>query len=188
MDLWLAEELRVNPDFTRWLCDKVNVPADVVGPPHVRTSVMSENGETDVEAVFEDPTGNKFVLLIENKVRHSINVDQLQRYIRRGHEGMARKLWKGFAFLLFAPSEKLVRHKDIAAGYMQLSFEDAAKYLESKAVSLREIYRAKFIARAALGERELSNDADGYRKVFWNELYELIDAKFEKYFVFEPRK
>ncbi len=43
---------------------------------------MSENGETDVEAIFLTFNGRRLALLVENKIEHSVTVDQLERYTK----------------------------------------------------------------------------------------------------------
>jgi hypothetical protein len=90
---------------------------------------MSENGETDVEAIFETVSGEKIALLIENKVRHSISADQLQRYFRRGDHGIRRGLWNSYEVIVFAPAMRLAQYKSALGETMALSFEDAADFL-----------------------------------------------------------
>lgn len=79
IDLWLAEELRVNAGFAAWLVSRAAGPTDIDVPAvRTRVSVMGENGETDVEALFGPE--NRFALLVENKVEHSVSADQIARY------------------------------------------------------------------------------------------------------------
>src|SRR3974390_226134 len=90
IDIWLSEELRVNPAFSRWFCQQVGLPADEIEHPAIRTriSVMGENGETDVEALFHLASGRTIALLIENKIEHSLTSDQVERYFDRGRCGI----------------------------------------------------------------------------------------------------
>ncbi|MGY3695088.1 hypothetical protein ACVIGA_005168 [Bradyrhizobium sp. USDA 3240] len=187
IDVWLAEELRVNSAFAEWFCGKAST-ADIVFPARTRISVMSENGETDVEAVFETKSGDKFALLVENKVRHSLSADQLGRYFRRGDRGVDRGLWKKYAVLVFAPSAKLARYEAILGGTAAVSFENAAKFLISLGDDARAAYRADFIARAALEERVEVEGADAFRVEFWSSLYDMVDREFPGYFALDRRR
>jgi hypothetical protein len=98
---------------------------------------MSENGETYVEAIFETVSGEKVTLLVENKVRHSISADQLQRYFTRGNHGIERRLWDRYEVIIFAPSIRLAQYKSVTGETTVLSFEDAADFLRSRAGDAR---------------------------------------------------
>jgi hypothetical protein len=161
---------------------------EIHGPARTRISVMSENGETDVEAVFETMSGEKFALLIENKVRHSLSADQLQRYFRRGDHGIGRGLWSSYAVVVFAPSMKLAQYKLEIEKTVALSFEEAADFLRSRVVDERSAYRAEFIARAALEERVDAEGEDAFRVEFWKSLYNMVDREFPGYFALDRRR
>jgi hypothetical protein len=54
IDIWLAEELRVNGPFANWFLAKVGKTADISVPAYrTRVSILDGGGrETDVEALF----------------------------------------------------------------------------------------------------------------------------------------
>ncbi len=94
IDLWLTEELRVNPVFSRWFLTRIGA-SDQFAVPALRTqpSVVEETGETDVEAIFKSPQGNTFAALIENKITASFQRDQIARYLRRAKLGVEQGKW-----------------------------------------------------------------------------------------------
>jgi hypothetical protein len=189
IDVWLAEELRVNSIFARWFAERANLPAEIQTPAmRTRTSVASENGETDVEALFGTASGRKIGLLIENKIEHSVSADQIRRYFDRGLHGIKYGHWDEFSILVFAPSAKLAKYASIFDKASQISFEDAAAFLATTATDSRTSYRSAFLQRASI-EREVEVDgADAFRVSFWKKLYEMVDQKFPGFFALDRAK
>jgi hypothetical protein len=166
----------------------MQLPGDLDHRSIPSEDTASENGETDVEAVFETKSGGRFAVLIENKVRHSLSADQLRRYFRRGEHGIDRGFWDGYEVMVFAPSIKLQQYKAAIGNTTQLSFEEAAEFLRSRDGDARAVYRADFIARAALEERIEAEGADEFRVAFWNGLYDMVEKEFPGYFALDRRR
>src|SRR3712207_610685 len=94
VDVWLAEELRVNAPFAQWVAGRAGFHDEVEAPAiRTRVSVMGENGETDVEALYAMRSGERAAVLVENKIEHSLSADQLLRYINRGRYGVNYGYW-----------------------------------------------------------------------------------------------
>ncbi len=183
IDVLLAEELRVNPEFARWFADCSGLPKSVDTPAScVRISVVSENGETDVEAQFTTPSGNRIALLVENKIAHSLSLDQLRRYQERGHHGQAYGYWDAFYVTVFAPGAKLLKNASLLQGISHISFEDAALFLRANGSDRRTIYRSEFLARAAVEQKLDAEGADAFRIAFWKHVYALVEERYPGFF------
>lgn len=186
VDVWLAEELRVNPRFAGWFLQSV-APRQDASLPAIRTNVsaVSEYGETDVEVLFELNSGGRLGLLVENKIGHTITDEQLGRYDERGNYGVANGLWQSFVVAVFAPDSILARHVTALVGRPSISFESAAKFLVSSASDPRSIYRAEFIQAASMKESIGSLAADAERVLFWTQFYKLAEEEHKGVFAFK---
>jgi hypothetical protein len=186
-DLWLCEELRVNAEFARWFAAQANIGQELQVPAYrVRPSVMAENGETDVEAVFTTSQGLRVALLIENKIEHSLSADQLKRYRDRGQYGLTYGSWDAFHVVVFAPSSKLAKYAHLLQETPHISFEEAASFLRSLATDLRSAYRAEFIARAASEQKLDADGSDAFRIAFWKRVYAMLDEQYPDFFDLDP--
>lgn len=192
IDVWLAEELRVNVDFARWFAEKCGAPSDVIVPAErTRVGVMGENHETDVEAIFTLASGagaGKCALLIENKIRHSIGRDQLSRYARRGLCGEDAGLWASHAVVVFAPQAAISRYANQLDCVEVISFEDAAEFLLSCATDLRSRYRAEFLKRSAVRWPIEAKGSDQYQVMFWNSLFAAVEDRYPNFFDLKRKK
>ena len=183
IDVWLAEELRVNSTFARWFAGRANFTEDVECPAQrCSVSVMGENGETDVEAIFKSVSGRTFALLVENKIEHSISVNQIARYLDRGKYGMGYGFWDQFSIIIFAPAAKLAKYADVIGQTPRASFEEAAQFLSTTGTDARTQYRSVFLARAAMEKNLEVDGADAFRVSFWKSVYEMLDKKYPGYF------
>jgi hypothetical protein len=184
IDVWLAEELRVDPAFSGWFCRRVGLPVDDIEHPAIRTriSVMGENGETDVEALFRLKSGSILALLIEDKIEHSLTANQIARYFDRGRFGIRYNHWEAFWFAVFAPQRKLEKYSAVIKDNPHLSFEEAASFVATWSSDNRSHYRADFLLQAAAPLELDIQGSDIFRAAFWKQVYKLLDQKFPEYF------
>ncbi|AMN39057.1 hypothetical protein [Rhodoplanes sp. Z2-YC6860] len=189
IDLWLAEELRVNDLFALWFCDHARPSSQLPCSAVLRTrvSVMTENGETDVEAIFLTSDGRKLALLVENKVEHSLTEDQLERYYARGRYGVNHGLWNDFRVIVFAPASKLSSYENLIRNTPTVSFEDAAAFISKSSLDRRATYRAQFLDRASVRHELESEGSDAFRLAFWKGLFEDVERRYPNYFSFPIR-
>lgn len=185
IDLWLAEELRVNGPFSVWFGSHAKPPSELRGPAQrTRISVMGENGETDVEATFLTIDGRRLGLLVENKIEHLLTVDQLERYYARGRYGVGGDIWDDFRVMVFAPAIKLAKYAKAIGVTSAVSFEDAAAFISANSSDVRAAYRAQFLHRASVRHEIESEGADAFRVAFWKGLYEAVERLYPNYFSF----
>lgn len=183
VDIWLAEELRVNAAFGEWFSRRARVSEQIVFPAErTQVSVMGENGETDVEATFCTSDGRRYALLIENKLEHSLKAEQLSRYRLRGQYGVNYGYWDAFTTVVVAPGAKLLKHTEAIADTPQISFEEIASSLLEGHPNIRIRYRAQFLMRAASEQHAAADVEDRFRIEFWKGIYHALDEKYPNYF------
>ena len=104
VDMLLAEELRVNAGFGKWIMDKFGV-SDLVFPAnHINVSVVEDGSEADIVATFRTTADLNHRLFVENKIDAPLMPEQLERYARRAEGEKRRQLISGFSILFFTPS------------------------------------------------------------------------------------
>lgn len=186
IDIWLSEELRVNPAFASWFVARSGLPKEMIFPAsRTQPSVVDETGETDVEAIFRSPSNATFALLVENKITAGFQRDQLARYIRRGKIGAERGKWNVFAVAVFAPRQYATA--GLPESVRTISFEEAAEFLRANDSDLRTLYRADFLERAARARIVALEDYDPFRVEWWTAVDDMVRREFGDFFVINRR-
>jgi len=104
VDMLLAEELRVNAAFGKWVMDKFGVSADLIFPAaHINVSVVEDGSEADVVATFRTTSNLNHRLFVENKIDALLMPEQLERYVRRAEGEKRGQLVSGFSILFLRP-------------------------------------------------------------------------------------
>ncbi len=189
IDIWLAEELRNNPTFGQWFVDQIGEKAEATFPSKsVRVSVAAEDGETDVQALFDLVDGGTLAVLVENKIEHSITADQIRRYVDRARHGIVEHRWQQSRIVVFAPAGKIEQYRGVIGSTSVISFESAGAFLKNSASDQRSLYRAEFILRASQKWAIEANGADTFRVKFWDSLYQMVERDFEGYFALGPKR
>jgi hypothetical protein len=191
VDMLLAEELRVNAAFGKWMMDKFDAAAaDIIFPAaHVNVSVVEDGSEADVIATFRTTSNLSHRLFIENKIDAILMPEQLERYLRRAEGDQRRQLVSGFSILFFTPSAYL--KTKLPDGVKQISFEEAAQALASQG-DLRSQYRASLLMRALPIRTPAARDAhvavtDPFIKDWWDQVYAMLDREFPGFFIHKTR-
>jgi hypothetical protein len=190
VDMLLAEELRVNAAFGKWVMDKFDASAELVFPAaHINVSVAEEGSEADVVATFTTTSNLNHRLFVENKIDAILMPEQLERYVRRAEGDRRRQLVSGFSILFFTPAAYL--ETKLPTGVKQISFEEAARALASQG-DLRSQYRASLLMRALPIRTPAARDAhvsatDPYIKEWWDRVYAMLDLEFPGFFIHKTR-
>jgi hypothetical protein len=186
VDMLLAEELRVNAAFGKWVMDKFGASADLVFPAtHINVSVAEDGSEADVIATFITTSNLNHRLFVENKIDAILMPEQLERYVRRAEGDQRRQLVSGFSILFFTPAAYL--ETKLPNGVKQISFEEAAQALASQG-DLRSQYRASLLMRALPIRTPAARDAhvsatEPYIKEWWDRVYVMLDLEFPGFFI-----
>jgi hypothetical protein len=109
VDLLLLGECVANPKFVQWLVATIGFD-EALGSALVRAerSATLSNGESDLELILEHPsTGNKYMLMLENKIAAGFQPQQAERYQKRGQGHVFRGECTSFRSVLIAPQKYL---------------------------------------------------------------------------------
>ena len=143
IDIFLAEELRVNPEFSRWFVQAGGSGFECEHPAtKVKINVVEDGSEADVAALFQDTSGRTYRLFVENKITAGKMPEQLERYVRRAKNESERGFTSGWAIKLFSPCTYWDR--DCPDGVQNITFEDAAQFLRRSSDDLRTAYNVYF--------------------------------------------
>ena len=179
IDLLLAEEFSVNPEFARWVKDKTALRDQHAHVADVFVSKSDNLGESDLIVLYERNDASRFALMIEDKVDAPLQPMQAQRYRMRAEREVQLGLCAEFEVWLVAPQYYL----DYCAGLSDfdgaISLEEIADYLAGDHLSARLQYRASFLRTAAV--RRANNwvrEEDDATNAFWEAAYQLASRKF----------
>jgi len=132
VDLLLLMLIHGSKTFRSFLVARLKIPAnpdhDFITASH---SVRDwENRESDLEVFFKLKNGNKFAILIEDKIDAQFSGDQDKRYRRRIEEGVQSGLWTKAITCLIAPDSYLSGTTDSDWDY-RLPIEDVVSWLKT---------------------------------------------------------
>lgn len=188
IDVLLAEELRINGDFSRWFLDQLQQSSRILTPAYqTRISVMDDAGrETDVEALFHISGGGIFAVLVEDKIKAGFQPNQMEDYLDRGERGRRLGKWTDFAVVVFAPS---YRGLSIPKNVRVLRFEDAAHALRDMASSdQRLLYRSQFLERAAQPNAVVVETENPFVVEWWTAIDQMANREFGDFFVVDRKR
>lgn len=147
MDLMFVESITTDPEFCSLLISKTDLQKKSF---HVISAELSKAdsdlGESDITVVI-DVEGNKYGLLIEDKIDAIAMPEQHGRYIRRGEKGVKAGEYIDFRIFIFCP-EKYYKNNDEAKLYEHiLTYEECKNYFDRKGDSL-SAFRSQQIEQA----------------------------------------
>jgi hypothetical protein len=180
IDVWLAEELRLNSKFSRWFLNRVGAGQDVAAPAYRTRISVCQGRETDVEALFRAPDGATFAILVEDKIKADFQPKQMEDYVTRGELGVKDGRWREYAIVVFAPAYR-TPFSGLPESVITIKFEEAADELSSQNDS-RLQYRAAFLSRAARPYVFIAENENQYATQWWVAVNELVRAKYGDFF------
>ena len=149
MDLMFVETVLTDPDFYKLLIEKTDLKGKHFKVERAELSKTDSSlGESDITVVI-DIDGNKYGLLIEDKIDAVAMPEQHDRYVKRGKKGIKEGEYKDFRVFIFCP-EKYYKNNDEAKLYEHLiTYEECKKYFDSKD-DLHSSFRSKQIEQAII--------------------------------------
>lgn len=185
LDLLMAEELRVNPDFGRWVMAPFGLENALEFPATETTVSAVEDGtEIDVLARFARRDGGPHALMIEHKLDATERPEQLLRYRRRADNDLRLGRVAGVSILAVAP--RWYRFAAMPEGARQLAIEDVAAWFRA-AGDLRSAYRASVLERCLPARGAAARDArvaaiEPHVVAWWDAVHAAVEAEFPGYF------
>lgn len=145
MDLLFLEEMASSQDFLDIFLSKINVlDAKVCSVEQSKVDV--EYGESDMTVIVEK-NGDKYGLLIEDKIDAIAMPNQSGRYISRGEIGKQNGDYKDFFVFIVAPEKYLMENVEAQKYPNKITYEECLEYFRSKEDN-RSIFKVQQIEQA----------------------------------------
>ena len=159
------------------VADEADWPAASV--VDVFVSKATNLGESDLIVVYRTESGDRFALLIEDKIDAPMQPDQANRYRLRAEKEVGLGKFAAYEIVLCAPEFYIKNHPDISGFDQTVSFEEIATHLAQSGAGVRLDYRAAYLTTA--GTRRLNawkREADEKTDAFWMAVYQLATREF----------
>jgi len=179
IDLLLAEEFAVSPEFASWFLGQTRFAGADVGVLYVFVSLSDVTGESDLVVVFQQIGGERRVALhIEDKIDAPLQPQQEARYRLRGESAVSRNEYDEFLVVLCSPEGYRDSHPETSSFDSFVSYESIGEYLAGCGDE-RSQYRSTFITSAASRSGNTWTKIDDpATKAFWDAAYEIAQRDF----------
>ena len=132
MDLLLIEAIATDPGFCSLLLNETDLKGKDFQVLSVELSKSdSDLGESDITIVI-DIEGEKYGLLIEDKINATAMQKQHGRYIERGNKGVNAGEYKDFRVFIICPDKYYNKNNEAKLYEHLLTYEACKKYFDSK--------------------------------------------------------
>lgn len=165
VDFVIVQLLETSVDFRRWLVSQ-SVPDLEVSSylGSVMHATYAGEGESDIEFGFRSVTGDRHVVLIEDKIDASKQPDQVERYFNRGQYRVDRGSWDSFTVCLLAP-ESYVSDEDDATFDSIIRYEDVLDYVEDATHDSAAFFSKVFESAKRRGRTPTTDASDMLRTI-----------------------
>jgi len=179
IDLLLAEEFSVNPAFATWVLSKTKFASQEAEVVDVHVSRADVLGESDLIVIFARPTGDRFALLIEDKLDAPLQPDQAERYRQRAEKEVRLGLCAEFEIVLAAPRHYIEYYPGLEGFDVKIAHEDIGAKIAELDPSPRGLYRADFIGSASTKRiNAWKRQSDDATDSFWEAAYRIATEEF----------
>ena len=149
MDLLFVESITTDPGF----CDLLLRKTDLAGKPfQVLGAELSKSdsdlGESDITVVV-DVEGNKYGLLIEDKIDAIAMQEQHGRYVRRGEKGIKAGEYIGYRVFIICPKKYYENNAEAKLYEHIQTYEECKQYFDSKKDPL-SVFRSRQLEQAII--------------------------------------
>lgn len=153
VDLVLTQLVETSPIFREWICNQIRPGIEIDQYMSVCRSVGTTTGESDLEIALKTTDGDRFLILIENKINAELQDNQAERYFKRGEQYVQRDICDNFEVGLTAPENYINQRNPDAFGGI-VSYESILEKLDSMsydATPFAELILEQAIEKQAAG-------------------------------------
>lgn len=183
VDFSVVQLLDTSANFRQWLvaqvAPKLDIEEYIGGIIH---SNYAGEGESDIEFGFRTATGERHLVMIENKIDAPLQRNQVERYYKRGQFRVNQGDWDSFTVCLLAPERYVseenksefesVIHYEVVLDILEELTHDSAGFFQAVIKSTEQ----KSVTTDASGV--LQSIADDFRSTTGiTELYQSVDYK-----------
>ncbi len=168
MDLLFLEEFAVNKDFCNLFIQKVRdidlADYEIIS---AEVSYVDGTGESDLTIIFESK-GHKVAFLIEDKINAVAQPRQYERYVKRGGEGVQKRIYDAFYVFLIAPAG-YIKGNDSAEKYpRKVTYEECRELFSARADARSELKYHQLTKAIEQGHKPYSKIVDEVSTSFWD--------------------
>jgi hypothetical protein len=168
VDLLLAEEFSVNPVFAERFKAATKFEGKTATVADYWVSKSNNLGESDLIVIYQTADGERFALLIEDKVDAPLQPDQAARYRQRADRDRKLGTYSDYEVILCAPRYYIDSRSDLDGFDKRIPLEQIAQMFNTPG-DPRGDYRRNFLENA--GTRRInawSREDDVATNDFWN--------------------
>ncbi|MFC7072611.1 PD-(D/E)XK nuclease family protein [Halovenus rubra] len=160
IDFSVAQLVETSESFRNWFVSQVDPTIGLDGyiGGAIHASYAGE-GESDIEFGFLTESGDRHIVLVENKIDATKQPDQIERYYNRGRFRVERDDWDSYTVCLLAP-ERYLSEEDESGFDSIIHYEDVLEQLGNSAHDGAEFIRDVF--ETALTRSRTSTTADAF--------------------------
>ncbi|TYL37314.1 hypothetical protein CV102_16950 [Natronococcus pandeyae] len=129
IDLLFTQLIETSLEFRQWFYRQFFGKMGIQDLLSVSQSVDTGNGESDIEIGIETDTGDKVLLLVENKINASLQDRQAERYYERGTRYVEKGTCDVFGVGLIAPAG-YIDDRDRDAFENVVTYESIIEYID----------------------------------------------------------
>lgn len=176
MDLLFMRKIASDKDFVRKFFLEGAQPAargydkESFTVEKVAHSVMTEDGESDIEAVLS-LGGKKIALLIEDKIDAIAMPEQSARYNKRGQKAVDRGDYDEFFVYIIAPRDYLNSNAEAKKYAHRVAYEDIHDNLEDE-------FEKAVIGHALSDANNVRLPRNSTVTKFWDQLYDFVNDHY----------
>lgn len=180
IDLLLAEEFKVSPEFATWFLGKTKFAGRQASVVDVSVSKSDYTGESDLVVIYTDSSSTaRYAIHIEDKIDAPLQPQQEQRYRQRAEYEMSQGDYGDYDLVLCSPTFYLKNPPDAGRFDTYVSYEEIAEFIANSDPSPRGQYRSHFVATST------STKINSWKKVddevtnrFWQDAYKIASHEF----------
>lgn len=156
MDLLFLEEFVCSPEFLSIFLSKIGLNGAAIVETE-QSKVDVEFGESDMTVIVEKD-GNRYGLLVEDKIDAIAMPNQSSRYVERGKKGIRNGDYKEFYVFIVAPKEYLAVNEEAKKYPNQVTYEECLEYF-------RLLNNSRAIFKMQQIEQAIYKQKNGYQVV-----------------------
>ena len=182
MDLLLMRKLSGDQDFLhQFFLSETNHADCVLDSLTVAHSVVTEDGESDIEVVITTDDQRRIAFLIEDKIDAPAMDEQAARYAIRGNKAVADGKYDEFHVFIVAPEKYLETNSEAAKYPHRVSYESIKE-------SLTDPFDIAVIEKALKGYGGVTMPRNQQVTEFWDKIYDLADEYYPGVFKIQGKR
>lgn len=182
MDLLIMREISSDVDFFRqFFLSETHYSDCVIETMCVSHSVVTEDGESDIEIIVTTNDQKKFAVLIEDKIDAPSMDEQANRYILRGNKAVKDGKYDEFYVFIVAPEKYLKTNTEAGKYQHRISYERIRD-------SIKEPYEFAVINKALEGYGGVTLPRNQQVTNFWDKIYDYADEHYNGIFRIQGKR